>query len=187
MRAASKTRNGQMLSLSPRRKRKISLLDLEEKPSVNVSASRSNSWRLINVLLKLLSADEAEEVDTAAAAAVAMDLPVVVEVEARVVSVVAVVRAEGVAVDGVAIEVAVVLLEAAPETLPSTPRTRAPFPAWGRRSSANKPHMVFSVVRTLHDASLQTNDRAKSVCNGCEWWILAKPNGMGGTAKVYGG
>jgi hypothetical protein len=189
MKAASKTRNGQMPSPSPRRKRKTSLLDLEERPSVNVSASRSNSLRLINALLKLLSADEAEAVDTAVTEAVAMDLPVVAEAEVKVDSVEDVVRAEEAGVDVAAIEAVAVLLEAAPETLPSTPRTRAPSPAWDHRSPANKSHMVFSVVRTLNDASLRTNDRAKSVnlCDGCEWGILCKPNGTDGTAKVYGG
>jgi hypothetical protein len=150
-----------MPSRSPRRKRKTSWLDLEERLNVNVSVSRSNSSRLINASLKLLSADEAEGVDTAVAVAAAMDLPVVAEAAVRVDSVEVVVTAEEAGVGGVVIEVAAVLLEAAPETPPSTPRTRAPFPAWGHKSSANKPHMVFSVVRTPHDAFLQMNDLAE--------------------------
>jgi hypothetical protein len=120
---------------------------------VNVSASRSNSSRLINASLKPLSADEAEAVDTAVTEAVAMVLPVVAEVEVKVGSVEGVVRGEEAGVDVAATEV-VAVLEAAPETLPSTPRTRAPFPAWDHRSPANKSHTIFSVVRTLNDASL---------------------------------
>jgi hypothetical protein len=172
-----------MPSPSPRRKRKTSLLDLEERPSVNVSASRSNSSRLINASLKLQSADEAEAVDTAVTEAVAMVLPVVAEAGVKVDSVEGVARGEEAVVDVAAIEVVAVFLEAAPETLPSTPRTRAPFPAWDHRSPADKSHMVFSVVRTLNDASLRTNDLSKNVCCvGANGGILCKTkwNGWNG-------
>jgi hypothetical protein len=114
---------------------------------------------------------------------VAMVLPVVAEVEVKVDSVEGVVRGEEAGVDVAAIEVVAALLEAPPETLPSTPRTRALFPAWDHRSPANKSHMVFSVVRTLNDASLRTNDLSKNVCCvGANGGILCKTkwNGWNG-------
>jgi hypothetical protein len=46
MRAVGRIRNGQMPRLLPRMKRRTSLLDLEERLSVNASASRSNSSKL---------------------------------------------------------------------------------------------------------------------------------------------
>jgi hypothetical protein len=112
-----------------------------------------------------------------------MVLPVVAEAEVKVDSVEGVARGEEAVVDVAAIEVAAVLLEAAPETLQLTPRTRAPFPAWGHRSPAIKSHVVFSVVRTLNDASLRTNDLSKNVCCvGANGGILCKTkwNGWNG-------
>lgn len=122
MKAASRTRSGLTPSLLLRMKKKTLLLVLEERPSVSGSASRSNFLKSISASSRHPSVDE---VDSAVAVAVVMDLPEAAEatdsvVDAVVVKVVAVVL--------VAItEEAVVLLahEAAPQLLLLTPKTPA--------------------------------------------------------------
>jgi hypothetical protein len=126
-REASRTRNGPTPSLFLRRKRKTLLLDLEERPSASASVSRNSSLRLISASLRHPSVDE---VDSAVAVAVVMDLPEAAEVTDSVVDAVGrVEEVAHVAITEVAVVVVLLAQEAAPQLLLSTPRTPAPSPA----------------------------------------------------------
>jgi hypothetical protein len=156
MKEASKIRNGPTPSLFLRRKKKTLLLVLEERPSVNVSASRSNFLKSISASSRHPSVDE---VDSVVAEAVATDLLEAAEVMDSVVD--AVVKVGAVALVATT-EVAVVLLaqEAAPQLLLSTPKTPVLSPASGHRSRQKSLKIFILLVRILYDASLRTNDRA---------------------------
>lgn len=77
-RAASKTRSGPAPRLSPRRKKRTSSLDLVERLSVSVSASKSKSLTSTNDLSSLLNkpvaASEVDEVVTVVTDPVAVDV-----------------------------------------------------------------------------------------------------------------
>src|SRR3954447_21681529 len=75
MRAANKTRNGPMPRLLARRKKRISLLVLEERQSVSVSASKSRPSKSTNATSKPLSEEVVDVVDSVVAVAVEMELP----------------------------------------------------------------------------------------------------------------
>ena len=135
---ASKTRSGQLLRLWLRRKKKTSLPVPVERPSVNVSASRSKSSTLTNASKKPQSVvDAVVQVDSVEAVAVAeiaeMDHP-----EAEVAEVAVAMETED-AVDVVAIEDPT-LLAVAHATMPlahlhpSTPRIPKLSQAWEHKS-----------------------------------------------------
>jgi len=129
MKAASKTRSGQMLSLLPRRKRKTLFLDLVERPSASVSASRSSSLRSINALLRLPSVEDAVD-SVAAVVDVEMAHPEVDEVNTVVAEVKAVEDAQEVTTKAHQ-EDLTVPLDQTPlkEALRSTPMIQALSPA----------------------------------------------------------
>lgn len=138
MKVASKTRSGQPLSLSPRRRKKTLLPDPEERPSANVSASKSKSLTSINVSKKPQNVvDAVAPVDSVVAVAavetVEMDHP-----EAEVAEEVVVMETVD-AVDVVARE-GHTLLAAAHATTPlahrhpSTPRIPRLSQAWEHKS-----------------------------------------------------
>jgi hypothetical protein len=140
MRVASRTRNGPTLNLSLRKKRKTSLLVLEERPSVSASASRSRSSTLTSASSRPPSAPVDVAASEAAAAAVVTDHPVVAE--ARVASVEDVeVTVATVAMALEDVDVVVTDLAVLPEAvLPSTPTTSLLSPAWDRRPSRPRPY-----------------------------------------------
>jgi hypothetical protein len=152
-----------MPSLFLRKKRKTSSLVLEERPSASANASRSNSLRSISVSSRHLSVDE---VDSAVAEAVAMDLPEVAEVTDSVVD--AVVRAEEVALVAAITEEADVLLaqEAAPALLLSTPKIPAHSQAWDHRS---RPKVSHDLHLTGANFMMRLYERMiEQSANGCD-------------------
>jgi hypothetical protein len=155
MRVANRTRNGRTPSQSPRRKKKTSLLDLVERPSVSVSASRSSSLRLISVSLRLLSVVD-EVAVSAVAEAVVMDHPVAAEVNSVDVATEAVIED----VDAATEAVLVAPQETALLVHPSTPATLRPSPALDHRVPAYNLHTIFHGANSLR----YVLDRE----NGCE-------------------
>ena len=148
-RAASRIRNGQTPKPLPRTRKKTSLPDLAERPSVSVSASRSN-------FLKSTSASSSnpivDEVVSAVAEAVEMDLPEVAEVN----SVVGVVKAEEGAHAVMALSEDLPVADRGHATLvlqASTRLTQVLFPAWDHRSLAGTLQTIFKRVRILHNTS----------------------------------
>lgn len=135
-----------MLKLSPRMRKKTSLLDPVARPSVSVSASKSKSLRSTMVSLSPLSvvvhvADSVaavrEDVDVVAVvnseATVATDVDVVMDLSHQEVKAVALLEALHVVV-----------------LLPSTLRTRVLSQAWGHRLFSQKsPIDLHSGVNSL--------------------------------------
>jgi hypothetical protein len=148
-RAASRIRNGQTPRPLPRTRKKTSSPDLAERPSVSVSASRSN-------FLKSTSASSSnpivDEVASAVAEVVEMDLPEVAEVS----SVVDVVKAEEGAHAVMALSEDLPVPDMGHATLvlqASTRLTQVLSPAWDHRFSAERLQMIFKRVRILHNTS----------------------------------
>jgi hypothetical protein len=140
-RAASKTRSGPTPSQSPRRRKKTSLLDRVERPSVSASVSRSSSLRSTNVSLRLLSV--VDVVDSAVAEAVVMDHPVAAEVNS--VDVATEVVIEEIVEDAHAATEPLVALQET--TLPVHPLTLATLrlsPALDHRVLAYSLHTIFN-------------------------------------------
>merc|ERR1712000_535298 len=123
MKAASRTRSGQMPRLLLRRKKRTSLLPQLARPSVSVSASRSRPSTLISASLRPLSS--------------------VVE-EARVVVGEAKAEEDVVALQEV---VAVATQELLAEALrPSTLTTRVPSQAWVHEVSSQEPKSLQMII-----------------------------------------
>lgn len=142
MKAASRTRSGQMPRLLLRRKKRTSLLPQLARPSVSVSASRSRPSTLISASLRPLSSVVEDEVVSEAVEAAAMAHPVVEE--ARVVVGEAKAEEDVVALQEV---VAVATQELLAEALrPSTLTTRVPSQAWVHEVSSQEPKSLQMII-----------------------------------------
>lgn len=143
MKAASRTRSGQMPRPLLRRKKRTSLLPQLARPSVSVNASRSRPSTLTSDLLRPLSSVLEDEVVSVAVEAAAMAHPVVEEVR--------VVAEEAKAAEDVVAPQEVVVAAAPQELLaealrPSTLTTRVPSQAWVHKVSSQEPKSLQMII-----------------------------------------
>jgi hypothetical protein len=174
--AASRTRNGQMLRQLLRKKRKTSLLDLAERPSASVSVSKSKFLRSTSASLRLLREVVEDAVDLVAVAAVEMALPEADEAISNAVmdkdevTVVdapeATSRAPHVLVQAVQLKVAHL----------STPMIQVLSRAWDHRISKQKSpdglHVTTDCLRNVFTGERSSKKLSAWVRMILGWWIL---------------